>query len=87
MEENQQPEQHAGAVFRVAVRLSPFWPDRPALWFAQAGAQFELSGLTKQKTKFNYIISQLDHRFSAEVEDIVTSPPEQPFDKLKTELV
>lgn len=87
MEENQQPEQHAGAVYRVAVRLPPFWPDRPALWFAQAEAQFELAGITNQKTKFNYIISQLDHRFAAEVEDIITSPPEQPFDKLKAELV
>ncbi|CAB0031175.1 unnamed protein product [Trichogramma brassicae] len=30
-------------VHRVAVRLSPFWPDKPAVWFAQAEAQFALA--------------------------------------------
>ena len=84
--DNQQPDQHAGAVY-IGVRLSPFWPDRPTLWFAQAEAHFELAGITNQKTKFNYIVSQVDHRFAPE-EDIITSPPsEQPFEKLKTELV
>ena len=26
-------------VYRVAVRLPPFWPDQPALWFVQAEQQ------------------------------------------------
>jgi hypothetical protein len=63
------------AVYRVAVRLPPFWPDRPAVWFAQAEAQFELAAITSERTKFNCVISHLDHRHAAEVEDI-TSPPE-----------
>jgi hypothetical protein len=63
------------AVYRVAVRLPSFWPDRPAVWFAQAEAQFELAAITSERTKFNYVISQLDHRHAAEVEDIMTSPP------------
>ena len=87
MTDNQQPYQHAGAVHRVAVRLPPFWPDRPALWFAQAEAQFKFASITNKKTKFNYIISQLDHRFAAEVEDIITSPSENPFEKLKTDIL
>jgi hypothetical protein len=34
------------------------------------------------------IISQLDQRYAAEVEDIITSPPQQdPFSKLRTELL
>jgi hypothetical protein len=75
-------------LYRVAVRLPPFWPDRPALWFAQAEAQFDLAGITRQRTKFNYVVSQLHQQHAAEVEDIITAPPEhEPYDRLKAELV
>jgi hypothetical protein len=59
----------------VAVWLPPFWAERPAVWFAQAGAQFFLASLNSETTKFFHVISQLDHRYAAEVEDIITSPP------------
>ena len=73
---------------RVAVRLPPFWPDRPAIWFAQAESQFELAAITRQRTKFNYVVSQLNQQQAAEVEDIITAPPEhEPYDRLKTELI
>jgi hypothetical protein len=72
----------------VAVRLPPFWAKQPAVWFTQAEAQFFLVGINCERTKFCYVISQLDHRFASEVEDIITSPPEQePYTTLRTELV
>jgi hypothetical protein len=75
-------------ISRVAVRLPPFWAERQAVWFAQAEAQFSLAGISNEKTKFNYVISQLDHRYAAEVEDIIISPPQQdPYSKLRTELL
>jgi hypothetical protein len=75
-------------VSRVAVRLPPFWAERPAVWFAQAEAQFFLAGVSSERTKFFHVISQLDHRYAAEVEDIITSPPERdPYTTLRTELV
>jgi hypothetical protein len=78
----------SAVIYRVAVRLPPFWPDRPGLWFAQAEAQFELASITHERTKFNHIISQLDYRHAAEVEDIITPPPEhEPYKTLKTEFV
>jgi hypothetical protein len=73
---------------REAVRLPPFWVERPAVWFAQAEAQFTLAGISNEQTKFYYEIAQLDHRYTAEVEDIIISPPERaPYTKLKTKLV
>jgi hypothetical protein len=76
------------AVYRAAVRLPPFWPKRPALWFAQTEAQFELAGITSERTKYSHVISQLDHRYAAEVADIITSPPERDqYTTLKAELV
>ena len=75
-------------MFRVTVCLPPFWPNRPAVWFAQAEAQFELASITHQRTNFSYVMSQLNQKHAAEVEDIITSPPKQePYDRLKAELV
>lgn len=75
-------------VLRVGVRVPPFWPEEPALWFAQVESQFTLSKITTDETKFCYLVSQLDHQYAAEVKDIITAPP--PTDKylkLKSELI
>ncbi|XP_023711066.1 uncharacterized protein LOC111866394 [Cryptotermes secundus] len=73
---------------RMAVRLPPFWPERPAVWFAQAEAQFTLAGINSKRINFCHVISQLDHRYATEVKDIITSPPERgPYTLLRTELV
>jgi hypothetical protein len=73
---------------RPAVRLPPFWPDRPGLWFATAEAQFDFASVTSEKTKFNYVISQLEYRHAPEVEDLIILPPaNEPYTTLKTELV
>jgi hypothetical protein len=70
------------------VRLPPFWAERPAVWFAQAEAQFFLAGVNSAKTKLLHVISQLDHRYATEVEDIINSSPERnPYTKLRNELV
>jgi hypothetical protein len=75
-------------VSTVAVRLPPFWAERPAVWFAQAEAQFALAGISSEQTKFYYVISQLERQYASEVEDIIISPPERdPYTMLKTELV
>jgi hypothetical protein len=63
-------------ISRLAVRLPLFWAERPAVWFVQAEAQFTLAGINSERIKFCHIISQLDHRYATEVEDIITSPPE-----------
>jgi hypothetical protein len=75
-------------VSRVAVRLPPFWAERPAVWFAQAEAQYALAGISSEQTKFYYVISQMEHQYASEVEDINISPPERnPYTTLKNELV
>ncbi|XP_063385798.1 uncharacterized protein LOC134671867 [Cydia fagiglandana] len=47
-------------VFRVGVRLPPFWPEEPAIWFSQVEGQFDIAGITNDLTKFHYVVSQLD---------------------------
>jgi hypothetical protein len=75
-------------VSRVGVRLPPFWVERPPVWFAQTEAQFLLAGVSSEKSKFFHVISQLDHRYAAEMEDIINFPPEgDPYTTLRLELV
>lgn len=75
------------SVSRVAVRLPPFWPEDPEVWFVQAEAQFQISGIREDTTKFYHVISQLDQRYIREVKDIVKNPPAtDKYEKLKQEL-
>jgi hypothetical protein len=75
-------------VSREGVRLQSFWIEGSTLWFDQVEAEFHLVGICDETTKFCYVTAQLDHQLAAEVEDIITSPPQQePYTKLKKELV
>jgi hypothetical protein len=76
-----------GYFHRPAVRLAPFWSHRPGLRFATADAQFHLASITSEKTKLNYVISQLEYRHAAEVDEIISPPANEPYTTLKTELV
>lgn len=48
---------------------------------------FEASGVTTESTKFGYILGALSLQYAAEVRDIIMSPPPEPYQKLKTELI
>lgn len=75
-------------VHRVSVRVPPFWPDEPALWFSQLEQQFILSRVTTDDTKFSYLVSNLDLPYAREVKDVITNPPQTgKYDKLKSELI
>lgn len=72
----------------MPVRMLPFWPEEPEVWFAQIEGQFVLSNITNDSTKFYYVISQLEHQYASEVKDIIVSPPpSNKYEKLKEELV
>lgn len=75
-------------VAAVAVKLPPFWPADPELWFAQVEAQFATRGITQQRTKFNHVIASLSPETAVEIRDLLITPPEDdPYNVLKVELV
>jgi hypothetical protein len=75
-------------VSRVAVRLPPFWPERPDVWFLQADSQFSIAGISQEVTKFHYIVSHLDQRYAEEIDDLIASPPQHnPYTTLRTTLL
>lgn len=88
-EQNSGSEPTSGSgIHRVATRVPPFWPEKPELWFCQLEGQFHLNGITQDNTKFWYVVSNLESRYAAQVEDIITSPPASgKYVTLKNELV
>lgn len=75
-------------VNRVALRPPPFWKGDPAVWFAQIEAQFALSGITNDTTKYNHVLSAVDTEVLTPVTDIIQAPPESnKYATLKTRLI
>jgi len=83
----QQPDS-TRSINRVGIRVLPFWHEKPAVLFAQLEGQFALSNITLDPTKFYYVISQLDKKYAAEVEGVITNPPPTScYDRIKAELL
>ncbi|XP_018332967.1 uncharacterized protein LOC108742297, partial [Agrilus planipennis] len=52
---------------RLDVKLPPFVPSDPELWFCIVDRSFEAYGITFESTKFGYVLGNLDPHYAAEV--------------------
>ena len=72
----------------TVLKLPPFWSADPALWFAQAEAQFATRHITTEITKFRCIVASLSPEVAMGVRDIlIGAPPAQPYTTLRTALI
>lgn len=65
----------AAAAAVVSIKLPEFWKNDPAMWFAQAEAQFALGRVVNDETKFYHIISKVDQTVICHIADLVQTPP------------
>lgn len=56
-------------------KLPPFWTHNPKLWFLQIESLFALSGISRDETKFRYIVANMDTNICEYVSDIMFNPP------------
>ena len=75
----------SAGVAAVSLKLPTFWPERTAVWFVKAEAQFHTHGISQDETKFHYITAALDQDTATRVLDLLQQPPAaNKYEALKT---
>ncbi|XP_076178395.1 uncharacterized protein LOC143152312 [Ptiloglossa arizonensis] len=78
----------ANVAVAAPLKIPTFWPQKVALWFRQVEAQFTIGRITKDDTKFGYVVAQLDGKYAEEVEDIICNSPDgNKYEAIKRELI
>lgn len=57
------------------LKLPPFWTSRPNLWFIQIESQFRIRAITKNNTKYDYLVSSLPTDIIELVSDSISDTP------------
>jgi hypothetical protein len=79
---------NVAAAAMPSVKLPPFWPHSPVLWFSQAECVFATRGLVDQFQRYCHVVAMLPHESLRLVADLVEQPPEEnPYNMIKQRLV
>uniref|UniRef100_A0A2A4K2H4 DUF7041 domain-containing protein n=1 Tax=Heliothis virescens TaxID=7102 RepID=A0A2A4K2H4_HELVI len=72
----------------VKIKVPPFSPEDPELWFALLEGQFFSQNITDDVIKFNNVTNNLDVQYAKAVKDIIINPPAKGrYDRIKCELI
>lgn len=75
-------------VSAVGLKLPPYYPNDPQLWFMQVEAQFFTKGITQEITKYHHVVACLQPEYAQEVRDLLLSrPKDNPYTTLRDNLI
>jgi len=78
----------AASIAAVGVKLPSFWLQDPHFWFSQAEAQFNISGITVEQTRFQHVLRSLDSSTANQVLSKIKTPRAgQEYSDLKAALI
>ena len=73
---------------RVTCKIPPFWKKNVTLWLIQVENAFQISHITKDETKYAYLVAAIDSEALSHVSDLILNPPhENKFRTLKDRLI
>jgi len=76
------------AIHAVSVKVPPFWPTRPEVWFSLLESQFATKNITTDDTKYHHAVTGLDKATAEEISAFLLNPPaEQKYEGLKSILI
>jgi hypothetical protein len=71
----------------VALKLPEVWTDNVEAWFAQAESQFQLRDITREDTKYHYVVASLNAVTAKRFNVFLSSPlSATPYSDLKNRL-
>lgn len=59
----------------ISLKLAPFWPNSPVTWFIQAEAQFAISRVSLDSSKYYHVLASLSQDIIESILDFVQDPP------------
>ena len=60
----------------MSVKVPPFWPE-PPFWFVQVEAQFNISGINSDTSRFNTVVAAIESGVLAQISDAILNSPER----------
>ena len=59
------------------MKVNNFWPDQPEIRFAHVEAQFNISGVNSNTSRFNTVVAAIKSEVLAQISDAILNPPER----------
>ncbi|BES98624.1 Hypothetical protein NTJ_11439 [Nesidiocoris tenuis] len=80
-------QEEASESCEVTLKLPPFWPQKPDIWFCQVEAQFKLKRITRENTRFDHLLAGLDPHYLENIYDLVDSALTDKYTQAKNRLI